>query len=178
MLFSFILNGRKKIRKYLGFVPCQITSEKGRSDWMACCCLSGEAFQCSLASPFPPTLLKTGMTQRMGDTWPGCSGSVSPQAYEMLCGEKRGKPPISYLRCCLTLCCWGTQSLPLDSHWQKIRHYFSQEAISLKCNICISVGPGRCPCIPLQSRLALYFCQMQIDVLLQPLQILTECFEI
>lgn len=30
--FSFILNGKTKISKYLGFVPCKIASEQDRPD--------------------------------------------------------------------------------------------------------------------------------------------------
>lgn len=51
-------------------------------------------------------------------------------------------------------------------------------AIGLEHNVCISVGPGRYPCVLLLSKLALHFCQIQIYALLQPFQILAECLDL
>lgn len=166
--FFFLIKWKEKIRKYLGFVPCQITSEEGRPDWMKCSSLSGEVLQCSPPSHLPTTLLKTGMTPWMGDTQPGCPGSVSPQAYDSSWEACLFYSHPANLRCCLTLCCWGTQTLPLDSHWQKIRSYYNKVAICLKYNVCISVGPGRHPYVPLLPKLALYFVKCRLMFYFSP----------
>lgn len=84
--------------------------------------------------------------------WSGWPRSVSPQAYESSWEACPFSPHPADLRWCLTLCCWGTQSLSLDSHWQKIRWYFNKVTICLYCNVCISVGPGRHSYVPLLSK--------------------------
>lgn len=128
------------------------------------------------SNPLPSVFLKTGMTPWMEDTWPGCLGSVSPQTYDN---------------------CWG--ACPFSSHLENqmvfsnmllrnsvclliptdnTRCYLKKVATGLEHNVHISVGPGRHPCVLLLSKLALYFCQIQIYALLQPFQILAEYLDL